>query len=50
MRLKKFDLYSQKKIFDLSLLMSVLGLVIFGLVMVYDASVTQGLRDFQDAN
>ncbi|MDP3973659.1 MAG: putative lipid II flippase FtsW [Candidatus Daviesbacteria bacterium] len=50
MRLKKFDLYSQKNFFDLSLLMSVLGLVIFGLVMVYDASVTQGLRDFQDAN
>jgi cell division protein FtsW len=50
MRLKKFDLYSQKKKFDLSLLMSVLGLVIFGLVMVYDASITQGLRDFQDAN
>ncbi len=39
---------SQNKNFDLQLLTVVLGLVVFGLIMVYDASVVQGLTDFKD--
>lgn len=39
----------QRPAFDLPLLMVVLAMVIFGLLMVYDASVVQGLRDFKDS-
>lgn len=40
---------SQKQGIDLPLLISILILVIFGLIMVYDASVIQGLKDFKDS-
>ncbi len=40
---------SQNKNWDLPLLTVVLGLVVFGLIMVYDASVVQGLKDFKDS-
>ncbi len=41
-------LKEQKKTFDLPLLITVGILVIFGLLMVYDASSVQGLKDFSD--
>lgn len=41
-------LQSQKQFVDIPLLLTVTGLVCFGLVMVYDSSVFQGLRDFND--
>ncbi len=45
----RVSLQLQKRQFDL-ILISVVGiLVIFGLVMVYDASAIQGLRDFKDS-
>lgn len=47
--IKKIHLQSQKKSPDLPLLISVGLLVIFGLVMVYDTSVVQGLKDFKDS-
>ncbi|TSC87730.1 MAG: cell division protein FtsW [Microgenomates group bacterium Gr01-1014_7] len=47
--IKKARLQSQKSGLDLGLLLTVLGLVIFGLIMVYDASVVQGLKDFKDS-
>lgn len=50
MRKIKISLQSQKKNLDLSLLITVVILVIFGLVMVYDASVVQGLKDFSDSS
>ena len=45
----KTALHSQKKGVDLSLLVIILILVLFGLIMVYDASVIQGLKDFKDS-
>ncbi len=43
------NFHSQKKNLDLPLLTVVLGLVIFGLIMVYDSSLVQGLKDFNDS-
>lgn len=40
---------AQKKGVDFPLLISILILVVFGLIMVYDASVVQGLKDFKDS-
>lgn len=40
---------SQKKSLDLPLLFSVLVLIIFGLIIVYDASAVQGLKEFNDS-
>lgn len=48
MNFKKIRLQSQKQTIDLPLLTTVGVLVIFGLIMVYDASVVQGLKDFKD--
>lgn len=45
----KVSYQPQKKGIDLPLLISILILVIFGLIMVYDASVVQGLKDFKDS-
>ncbi len=45
----KTSLHSQKKRVDVPLLVGILILVIFGLVMVYDASAVQGLKDFKDS-
>lgn len=45
----KTPLKHQRQMFDLPLLITVMALVIFGLLMVYDASVVQGLRDFKDS-
>ncbi len=39
----------QKKGIDLPLLLSVSTLVVFGLIMVYDASALQGLKEFKDS-
>lgn len=44
----KSHLLSQNKSVDLSLVVIVLVLVLFGLLMVYDASFIQGLKDFND--
>lgn len=44
---KSFD-HSQVKKLDLSILFIVLGLVIFGLIMVYDSSVVQAFKDYGD--
>ncbi len=41
--------HSQKRTLDLPLLTVVLGLVVFGLIMVYDSSVVQGLKDYNDS-
>ena len=49
MNLLKHSLKSQKKQLDFPLLATVGILVIFGLMMVYDASVVQGLKDFNDS-
>lgn len=49
MSLPKIRLQSQKQIIDLILLATVGILVAFGLLMVYDASVIQGLKDFGDS-
>ncbi|MBI2040287.1 putative lipid II flippase FtsW [Candidatus Microgenomates bacterium] len=49
MRLSKFDLQSQRRGFDFPLLFTVGLLIIFGLVMVYDASSVQATRDFNDS-
>lgn len=46
----KHHLNTQKSSFDLPLVITVAVLVIFGLVMVYDSSATQALRDFGDTN
>lgn len=46
---KKPHLESQKKQLDLSLLLMVAVLVVFGLMMVYDASAIVGLKDFKDS-
>lgn len=42
-------LQSQRKSADLPLFLTVVCLVIFGLIVLYDASSVQGLRDFQDS-
>lgn len=39
----------QKQQIDLPLLLTTILLVVFGLLMVYDASVVQGLKDFKDS-
>lgn len=49
MSFKKIHLQSQKQTIDLPLFTVVGVLVIFGLLMVYDASVVQGLKDFKDS-
>lgn len=46
----KDHLNTQKPSIDLPLAVTVAILVIFGLVMVYDSSATQALRDFGDTN
>ncbi len=46
---KKAILQSQQKRLDLTLLVTIGVLVVFGLLMVYDASAIQGLNDFQDS-
>lgn len=46
---KKTHLESQEKRLDLQLLLTVAVLVSFGLLMVYDSSAIQGLRDFKDS-
>lgn len=45
----KRQLKSQKQNFDLPLLVTVSVILLFGLVMVYNASSIQGLRDFNDS-
>lgn len=47
--LSKRNFQSQKQQMDFSLLMLTIVLVIFGLLMVYDSSVVQGLKDFKDS-
>lgn len=49
MNFKKANLQSQTKRLDLPLLLTTGVLVVFGLMMVYDASVVQGLKDFGDS-
>lgn len=49
MNFMKKNLHSQKQRVDLVLLLTTGVLVIFGLMMVYDASVVQGLKDFNDS-
>lgn len=49
MNTRKKTLQSQKKQADMPLLLITLSLVVFGLLMVYDASVIQGLKDFNDS-
>lgn len=44
----KITLAGQNKRIDLPLFTGILILVIFGLIMVYDASVVQGLKEFND--
>lgn len=48
--IKKKNLQSQKSRIDLPLLISTLILLIFGLIMVYDSSVIQGLKYFKDSH
>ena len=45
----KASLQSQQKKNDYLLLLTVVVLVIFGLMMVYDASAISGLKDFKDS-
>lgn len=49
MNFRKINLQSQHQKVDFPLLITVGLLVIFGLLMVYDASVVQGLKDFKDS-
>lgn len=49
MRNLKASYATQKKGVDLPLLISIFILVVFGLIMVYDSSVIQGLKDFRDS-
>ncbi len=49
MRSRQYSLNIQKTSFDFSLLLIVAALVMFGLVMVYDASVFQALNDFKNS-
>ena len=46
---KLTSLQSQKRGLDLYLLLTVAVLIIFGLIILYDASVVQGLKDFEDS-
>lgn len=48
MILKKIKLQSQERKIDLPLFITTVVLVLFGLLMVYDASVVKGLIDFKD--
>ncbi len=47
--MKRAKFISQKKGFDLQLLITVLILVIFGLIMVYDSSAAEALKSFGDS-
>lgn len=47
-RRRSVTLKSQETKIDLGLLFLVIGLVLFGVLMVYDASVVEALRDFND--
>lgn len=49
MHSRRYLLNTQSKSFDFSLLLIVSALVLFGLVMVYDASVFQALNDFKNS-
>lgn len=49
MNFKKTNLQSQKRQVDLSLLLITGILVIFGLLMVYDSSAIQALKDYKDS-
>lgn len=49
MRFQKIRLRSDKNI-DLPLLLTVVALMLFGLIMVYDSSVVHALKDFGDSN
>lgn len=49
MNLQKNKLQLRRKRVDLPLLLVTLGLVVFGLLMVYDASAIAALRDFKDS-
>lgn len=49
MRLLRNNLVLQKQQIDFTLLSLTILLVIFGLLMVYDASAVQGLKDFKDS-
>lgn len=49
MNFKKPNLQSQKKQIDIPLFLTTGVLVIFGLLMVYDSSSVQGLKDFGDS-
>lgn len=46
---KKTNFQSQRQKNDFLLLITILGLVLFGLMMVYDASTIQGVKDFKDS-
>lgn len=46
---KKVKLQSQNKRMDLPLIITTGALVLFGLLMVYDASVIKGVNDFKDS-
>ncbi len=48
MNFRKASLQSQKEHLDLPLLITTIILVIFGLLLVYDSSVIQGLKYFKD--
>lgn len=48
-QMKKGKLISQKKSFDLPLLIVVSILVVFGLIMVYDSSAVEAMRSFGDS-
>lgn len=50
MNLRKVSLKSQKDHLDLPLLVITLILVVFGLLLVYDVSVIQGLKYFKDSH
>lgn len=49
MNFKEINLQSQKQQPDLYLLLATGVLIVFGLLMVYDASTIQGLKDFRDS-
>ncbi len=46
---KTSSLQSQTKGVDVPFLAAIIALVIFGIIMVYDASAVQGLKDFKDS-
>jgi cell division protein FtsW len=48
MRAKKYNIVPQKNKLDIPLLINVLALVIFGLIIVYDASIAHAVQDFGD--